>query len=231
MHPHGEKRPRRALLRSDWTGRTLATSGRQQKARHQGEHQRAHDGRHRRAPRRPKHGGLSHLGRHTQHRLSRQPARDRHQQDRLHRQLRRRHHDRVPHGYRRPHRVCRPFVLHHLARTSFRHHRPARRRAKHPRPGRLRDGARRLPHDARPAADADVHRFEGLLRPTRLLGHLPRSQRRLQQARPRRTRGAVRVRRWARLLEAAPRSRHALDAPLALEHRRRAERRRFSALH
>ena len=121
---------------------------------------------------------LSHLGRHPQHRLSREPARNRCQQDRLHRQLRRRHPDRLPHGPRRPHRLCRSELLHHLARTPLRHHRPAGRRAEHPRPGRLRHGARRLSDHARPAANADVHRLAGFLRSARLLGDLPRSQRR-----------------------------------------------------
>ena len=58
------------------------------------------------------------------------------------------HVDVVPHGPRRSHRLRRPILLYHVARTPIRHHRPAGRRAEHYRTSRLRHGPRRLPDDA-----------------------------------------------------------------------------------
>ena len=103
VHPAGEERHGRALLRPDRPGRAASSSlDAEGKPAGPGQHDRAHDGRRRRAARRPEHRELPHLGRHPQPRLPRQPARDRREAARLHRLLGRRHADVVPDGPRRP---------------------------------------------------------------------------------------------------------------------------------
>ena len=99
------------------------------------------------------------------------------------------------------------------------HHRPAGRRAEHLRPTGLRHGPRRLHHDARAQAGADVHGHQGLLRYPWGLGDLPLCQAALHPARTARAGGHPRERRRAQLRQAAARRRRPLDVALAAEAR------------
>ena len=182
LHPAGEERHGRALLRPDRPGRAVSAARRAGQAGDP-RHDRAHDGRHRGAPGRPAAGQLPDLGRHPRPRLPGQPARGRSRPARLHRQLGRRHDDGLPDGARRPDRRGGAVVLHHVARAALRHDRPAGRRAEHHRPGRRRHGARRLRDHARAEADLAHGRHPRLLRHPGELGHVPRGQADLRPAR------------------------------------------------
>ncbi len=74
LHPAGQERDGRPLLRPDRPGRAVQRARRAGQGRVRREHDRAHDGRHRRPARRPERGGLSGLGRHPQPRLPRRAA-------------------------------------------------------------------------------------------------------------------------------------------------------------